>query len=319
MMSPSSGCSPDRLSVACEQIGVRTCRSARGGRSAGRRRREPGDHRTASFKDHSEPSPKGAASRAAGSGWEAAAHLPTSRLAMLSVFRVAEPLSVTASRDSGLGGRFWVWGVYNGLSLATAQTLSILEFVAVLKTAPPLLQPLSGALPMATPHHHTFPTEEQRRRHPQRSLLRRTQLQRPPAPDSFTQTCMPQPAPCCVAGTKRELATQPLWSWWRANPGSAIARHAHGALLRNGCVLTRAHPQPARPPARRTLRRTHHPETRAPTGVAASCRCARTHLQPRAHGGVRGGAHVQASGMLIPFYAADAPSAACAPRRSKTT
>jgi len=101
-------------------------------------------------------------------------------------------------------------------------------------TAPSPPSPLSGALPMATPHHHTFPTEEQRRRHPQRSLLRRTQLQRPPAPDSFTQTCMPQPAPCCVAGTKRELATQPLWSWWRANPGSAIARHAHGALLRNG-------------------------------------------------------------------------------------
>ena len=41
-----------------------------------------------------------------------------------------------------------------------------------------LLHRLSGALPtaMATPHHHTFPTEEQRRRRPQRSLLHRTRL-----------------------------------------------------------------------------------------------------------------------------------------------
>jgi hypothetical protein len=49
---------------------------------------------------------------------------------------------------------------------------------------------------------HTFPTEMrgQRRRRPQRALLPPL-LQRPPAA-SLPQTCMPQPAPYCVAGSK---------------------------------------------------------------------------------------------------------------------
>ena len=63
-----------------------------------------------------------------------------------------------------------------------------------------------------------------------------------------SQTCTPQPAPCCVAGTKRELATQPLCSWRRANPGSTAARHAHGALLR-GCMLPELASPTARPPS----------------------------------------------------------------------
>ena len=127
----------------------------------------------------------------------------------------------------------------------------------MLKTAP-LLHRLSGALPMATPHHRTFPTEEQRRRRPQRALRHRTRLQRPPAPDSFHNL---HAAACAVlcGGTPR-ACPQPLWSWRRANPGSAAAQQ-HGALLSSGCVLPELAFLTARPPARpsawRTLRHTH--------------------------------------------------------------
>lgn len=71
---------------------------------------------------------------------------------------------------------------------------------------------------MAMPDHRTFPTDEQRRPRPLRMLLHRTQLQRPQAPDSFTQTCTPQPAPCCVL-EPQELATQSLWSWRASDSG----------------------------------------------------------------------------------------------------
>ena len=95
-----------------------------------------------------------------------------------------------------------------------------------------------------------------------------------------SQTCTPQPAPCCVA-EPQELAHSLPARGERANPGSTAARHVHGALLRDGCVLPRArlpHSPPAHPPARRTLWRTHPPaETRV-----HGCRCVvplRTHTE----------------------------------------
>ena len=64
---------------------------------------------------------------------------------------------------------------------------------------------------------------------------------------------------------------------------TACARHAHGALLRCGRVFPRAHPQPTRPPARHTLRRTHPHRDTSPHG----CRCIvplRTHAPLAARG-----------------------------------
>ena len=56
-----------------------------------------------------------------------------------------------------------------------------------------------------------------------------------PAPDSFTTL---HAAACAVlcGGHQERACPQPLWSWWRANPGSTAAQH-----IRNGCVLPRAH------------------------------------------------------------------------------
>jgi hypothetical protein len=56
-----------------------------------------------------------------------------------------------------------------------------------------------------------------------------------PAPDSFTTL---HAAACAVlcGGHQERACPQPLWSWWRANPGSTAAWHT-----RNGCVLPRAH------------------------------------------------------------------------------
>ena len=58
------------------------------------------------------------------------------------------------------------------------------------------------------PPPHTFPTEEQRRRRPQRALRPSHPAPATPAPDSFTNST-PQPAPCCVAGTKGHSTSCP--------------------------------------------------------------------------------------------------------------
>ena len=106
--------------------------------------------------------------------------------------------------------------------------------------------PSGAALPTATATPHTHHGDvEQRRRRPQRPLLHRTRLQRPRLATP-PQTCTPQPAPC--GGTPRVFPQPPVWSWWRAHPGSTAAQHA-------------AH------------------RDKSPTGVAVACRCART---PRA-------------------------------------
>jgi hypothetical protein len=119
---------------------------------------------------------------------------------------------------------------------------------------------------MATPHHRTFPTEEQRRRHPQRSLLHRTRLQRPPAPDSSTNLHATACAVMC-GGHQERACPQPLCSWRHANPldHSPATRHAHGALLRSGCVLPEHTLPTACPPSCMAHAVAHtSPEIRAP-------------------------------------------------------
>ena len=81
---------------------------------------------------------------------------------------------------------------------------------------------------MATPHHHTFPTEEQRRRHPQRSLLHRIQLQRPrlPTPSQPARRNLRR----AVWRNPKSLPTASLWSWRASESGqrdsTACARRA---------------------------------------------------------------------------------------------
>ena len=75
--------------------------------------------------------------------------------------------------------------------------------------SPPSL--FSGALPtaMATPHHRTFPTEEQRRRRPQRVLLPSHPSPATPAPDAFTN---PHAAACAIlcGGQQGSTTSRPL-------------------------------------------------------------------------------------------------------------
>ena len=77
------------------------------------------------------------------------------------------------------------------------------------------------------------------------------------------------------------VCPQPLWSWWRANPGSTAARQPGMRTARSSavaaCSPSARSSQPARPLARRTLWRI--PRDTSPTDVAAACRCARTRLQ----------------------------------------
>jgi len=143
---------------------------------------------------------------------------------------------------------------------------------------------------MATPHHHTFPTEEQRRRRPQRALRHRIQLQRPPAPDSSTNL---HAAACAVlcGGTPR-VCPQPLWSW------RAIESGQHGGTAHStACSSAMAACSPERafltacPPAllHGAPCGAHILQRHIPHG----CRCImplRTHAPPsaRAHGGGAG-------------------------------
>ena len=96
---------------------------------------------------------------------------------------------------------------------------------------------------MATPHHRTFPTEEQRRRRPQRSLLHRTRLQRPRLPTASHKLhaaacavlCGGTPRAChpasvvvvaCESGQRDSTACarRAPSQWLRAHPSAPTAR-----------------------------------------------------------------------------------------------
>jgi hypothetical protein len=128
---------------------------------------------------------------------------------------------------------------------------------------------------------HTFPTEEQRGRYPQRSLLRPSGSSDPRLP------LLSQPARrslCRAVRRYPRACPQPLWSW-RASESRAARQHGMPTRAPPCPRAPRAHPHcpPVRLPARRTLWCTHPPETRAPAGVAAGLPL-RTHAPPAAHG-----------------------------------
>ena len=146
---------------------------------------------------------------------------------------------------------------------------------------------------MATPHHHTFPTEEAAaetasaaRAAPSHPAPATPRLPTPP------QTFTPQPALCCVA-EPQEFAHSLCGRGERSNPGSTaaqhIARRAPPRWLR--CSPERAF-LTACPPALLhggTLWRTHPPETHTPRmsmhHAAAHSRASKSRA---AHGGGAG-------------------------------
>ena len=91
---------------------------------------------------------------------------------------------------------------------------------------------------MAMPHHRTFPTEEQGR-HPQRSLLHRTRLQRPRLPPRSSQTAR-RSLRRAVWRNPKSVPTASVVVASERIPGSTAARHAHSAVLLRGCMPPRA-------------------------------------------------------------------------------
>ena len=128
---------------------------------------------------------------------------------------------------------------------------------------------------MATPHHRTFPTEMRSSGDGVRSALCSL------APGSSDPGSLPllhklHAAACAVLCGAR-ACSQPLCSWRRANPESATARHAHGALLRSGCML--------RPDHTSLTAGLFAALCGAPSGTPMGFRCPlplRTHLPPAA-------------------------------------
>jgi len=116
--------------------------------------------------------------------------------------------------------------------------------------------------PRPTTSHVPFPTEE-RRWHPQRSLLHRSRLQRPPGSRLLHKL---HAAACAVlcGGTPR--ACHPVSVFVASERIRAARQHGMRTARSSAvaaCSQSAPHPLPARPLARRTLR--HIPtETRAP-------------------------------------------------------
>ena len=119
---------------------------------------------------------------------------------------------------------------------------------------------------------------EQRGRRPQRALLHRIRLQRP-RPPTPSQTCTPQPAPCCVAGTN-------LAHGLCGRGGERI----HGTAARQHSARARRAPPQHAPPERTILAA---PLPGGPCGAhilpqrdkSHGCRChmpLRTHTPPAA-------------------------------------
>jgi hypothetical protein len=121
-----------------------------------------------------------------------------------------------------------------------------------------------------------------------RSLLHRTRLQRPRLPTP-SQPCTPQPAPCCVAGTKRELAHS------LCGRGGVRIRAArqHGTPAMAACSPEHTLPT-ARPPScmAHPVAHTSSRDT-SPTAVAAELPL-RTHPPPPS-----ACMQAQTSGMLL--------------------
>ena len=131
---------------------------------------------------------------------------------------------------------------------------------------------------MATPHHHTFPTEEQRRRRPQRSLLHRTRLQRPRLP------LLSQPA--------HHSLRRAVWRNPKSVPTASVVVAAsesgqHGSTAHStarsssvtACSPSSPPPLPARPPSctAHPAAHTSSRDTSPPTGVAAGLPAAHAH------------------------------------------
>jgi len=103
------------------------------------------------------------------------------------------------------------------------------------------------------------------------------------------QTCTPQPAPCCVAEPKSlPTASVVVVASESGQHGRTAARHAHGALLRSGCVLPKRTFLAARPPSGTAHPVAHtSPETRA-SRLSLPRAVVHARAFPAAHG--RGGA-----------------------------
>ena len=130
--------------------------------------------------------------------------------------------------------------------------------------------------PRPTTSHVPFPTEE-RRWHPQRSLLHRSRLQRPPGSRLLHKL---HAAACAVlcGGTPR--ACHPVSVFVASERIRAARQHGmRTASAVAACSQTAPHPLPARPLARSAHPAPHPHRDTSPMGVAASCRCARTRLQ----------------------------------------
>ena len=116
---------------------------------------------------------------------------------------------------------------------------------------------------MATPHH----LARSRRRSGDGIRSARCSIapgsSDPRLPTPFT-TCTPQPAPCCVAEPQERVCPQPLCSW-RASESRAARQHgthtARSSAFQHASRVHVPRSPPARPLARRTLRRTHQTHT----------------------------------------------------------